>query len=476
MAVESQGCGPAPYRRRRPETTALYQVVQQHLETYLALAGEHDWNAQRVPAHVERAFRRYLECGILAYGFARARCPDCGHDFLVAFSCKGRGLCPSCNARRMAETAAHLVDHVFPPVPVRQWVLSVPKRLRWYLEREPRAISAVLHILLRVIEAHLRQGSGAGSHARFAAVSFIHRFGASLNRHVHYHCCVIDGVFEPLDDAGDVPESVRFRPAAVLTPEAVAAIAEQVRVRVLRWFARSGLIEPEDVREMLAWENSGFSLDAAVRVGAHDRAGLERLLRYCARPTFALERLELLDAARVVYRLPRPQRDGATALTLTPLELIDHLAALIPPPRRHRHRYHGVLAPNSPLRAAATAYGRDAADDPSASAEVAAPAAAPAPNARSPARYLWAMLLARLFESLPLVCPNCGADMRIIAFVTEAAPVERILTHIGEPPRPPPITPARGPPAWDDAPESMPDWDLLGQPEPEVEFDQRIAW
>ena len=91
MAVASQGCGPAPYRRRHPEQTALYQVVQQHLETYLALAGEDDWDGKRVPAYVEREFRRYLCCGILAYGFARARCPDCGHDFLVAFSCKGRG-------------------------------------------------------------------------------------------------------------------------------------------------------------------------------------------------------------------------------------------------------------------------------------------------------------------------------------------------------------------------------------------------
>ncbi len=106
-----------------------------------------------MPAYVEREFRRYLECGIFAYGCARARCPDCGSDFLVAFSCKGRGLGPSCNARRMAETAAHLVDHVSLPLPVRQWVLSVPRRLRWYLERESRAISAVLQILLRVIEA-----------------------------------------------------------------------------------------------------------------------------------------------------------------------------------------------------------------------------------------------------------------------------------------------------------------------------------
>jgi hypothetical protein len=132
----------------------------------------------------------------------------------------------------MAQSAAHLVDHGFPPLPVRQWVLSVPKLLRWSLEREPKAFTAVLRILLRIIEAHLRQDSGAGSHARFGAVSFIHRFGASLNRHVHFdenlpgsrasralsgaqirsrrigHCCVINGVFEPVEDAADVAEVV----------------------------------------------------------------------------------------------------------------------------------------------------------------------------------------------------------------------------------------------------------------------------
>jgi hypothetical protein len=59
------------------------------------------------------------------YGFARAYCDKCQHDFLIAYSCKCRGVCLSCNTRRMAETAAHLVDHVFPPLPVRQWVLGV---------------------------------------------------------------------------------------------------------------------------------------------------------------------------------------------------------------------------------------------------------------------------------------------------------------------------------------------------------------
>ncbi len=89
------------------------------------------------------------------------------------------------------------------------------------------------------------------------------------------------------------------------------------------------------------------------------------------------------------------------------------------------------------------------------------------------------MLLARLFdlfESLPLTCPNCGADMRIVAFITEAAPVRRILAHIGEPTEPPPIAPARGPPAWDDEQVQLPDWEAIAQPEPEYELDQRVQW
>jgi DNA-directed RNA polymerase subunit RPC12/RpoP len=84
-----------------------------------------------VPDDVEREFRRYPECGILAHGFARAPCAQCGHDLLIAFSCKGRDVCPSCNTRRMVETVAPLADRVLPPLPVRQWVVAVPKRLRY---------------------------------------------------------------------------------------------------------------------------------------------------------------------------------------------------------------------------------------------------------------------------------------------------------------------------------------------------------
>jgi len=179
----SAGTHAQPYRRRRPETTTLHRIVREHLETYLALAHEADPMGDGVPDHVEKEFRSYLKCGILAHGFARARCSGCGYEFLVGFSCKARGACPSCNAKRMAETAAHLVDHVIPHVAVRQFVLSVPKRLRPYLHHRPRTASAVLHILLRALQTTLREACPTAPRtAAMGAVSFLHALGCQSAR------------------------------------------------------------------------------------------------------------------------------------------------------------------------------------------------------------------------------------------------------------------------------------------------------
>ena len=111
------------YELRRSEDTVLYQPVQEHLETFLAEV-ERETGAG-LPEFVEEEFDAFLECGILAHGFLRLRYADCAHERLVAFSCKRRGFCPGCGARRMAETAAYLVDHVILRVPVHQWLLSV---------------------------------------------------------------------------------------------------------------------------------------------------------------------------------------------------------------------------------------------------------------------------------------------------------------------------------------------------------------
>ena len=124
-----------PYQRRRPEESTLYQVVQEHTETFFAQVEVETGTG--LPQFVKDEFEAFLECGILAHGFLRLRCGACAQDPLVAFSCKRRGFCPACGARRMAETAAHLTDHVIPHVPVRQWVLSFPIPLRHLFATQP---------------------------------------------------------------------------------------------------------------------------------------------------------------------------------------------------------------------------------------------------------------------------------------------------------------------------------------------------
>jgi hypothetical protein len=265
----------------------------------------------------------------------------------------------------MVETAAHLTDHVFPKLPVRQWVLSVPKRLRYFMQRDGAVLNMALRIFPRVIA-----------------------------------------------------QSLHF-----------------------------------EVKEMLAYQHS--------EPGADKRS------------------------AKV------------DELHLTPLELIDRIAALVPPPRTHRHRYFGVLAPNSPLRTAVTAMAAQvqaiSAQPAQTGTVVGLPAVAPLGNAVLPtpepaptkraAHYLWAVLIARIYEVFPLLCPLCGGQMRIIAFITHSADIRHILEHIGVDSEAPRIAPARGPPLWEDcdaqASESVqiePDWDLAAQPAPDFDIDQRITW
>ncbi len=168
------------YQRHHPENTSLYPIVEQHLPTLRRQLEHHEAS---LPRFVLSEFQDYLRCGRLEYGFVRVKCNGCRHEHLVAFSCKRRGFCPSCGARRMIETSAHLVDHVFPAVPVRQWVLSFPWPLRLLFASKPDALGRCLAVIVRAIQTDLarRAGITAGSGARTGVVTLIQRFGSALN-------------------------------------------------------------------------------------------------------------------------------------------------------------------------------------------------------------------------------------------------------------------------------------------------------
>jgi hypothetical protein len=344
-----------------------------------------------VARFVEREIRAYLDCGVLANGFLRVHCDDCGHDRLVAFSCKGRGFCPSCGGRRMADTPAHLVERVLPEVPVRQWVLTLPYPLRLPCAWDAKLTGEILRAFLCALFADLRRrakpvhGVGKGL---CAAVTFIQRFGSALNLTPHFHSLVLDGVyagpahspgpFLPLPPpetedvarvmagiAGRVMRLVeRRRQCSGLGDDATAGdpllatlMAASIQSRIAtgpeagqRWRRLGDRVEPADgdvaegppprcVRE------GGMSLHADVAVPARDRRRLERLCRYVARPPIAIDRLEALRDGRLAYRLKARWRDGTTHVLMERRELLERLAPLIPPPRAHQIRYHGLLAP-----------------------------------------------------------------------------------------------------------------------------------
>ena len=322
---------PPEYRRREPEKEPLYQVLAGHLETFLQQAGTAE---HRLPLHVEKEMRAYLECGILAYGFVRARCEDCGAGRAVAFSCKKRGFCPFCCGRRMADTAARLVDEVLPRVPVRQWVLSFPYEMRYRLAYDGEWVSAVLAVFLRVVGGWYRRQAQAMGHdrARWGSVTFVQRFGSSLNLNPHVHVLMLDGVYV------DGEEAPVFVPAPPLSDQAVQQIVETSARRIIRLCTKRGLLD-DTAADPLADEEpvlaalTAASVRGLTATGA--RAG-QRLRRVLKDAATGVRTAPLCFASqRLCFALKTPWSDGTRPLLLSPMELLEKRAALVPPPRFH---------------------------------------------------------------------------------------------------------------------------------------------
>lgn len=522
----------AHYVPRRPEQTLLHRTIREQLEGFLARSAE---RGNPVPRFVEQELRAFLRCGVLAHGFLRLRCDDCGCDRLLPFSCKRRGFCPSCAGRRMADTAGHLADRVLPEVPIRQWVLTLPYPLRYRCAYDAKLTSEVLRAFVRALFSELRRRSRqhrGGRAQQCGAVTFIQRFGSAMNLNLHFHTLALDGVYA---DTGDPNAPPRFLPLPPLGEDHVARVLAGTARRIERLVAeRAGgdedvLARDEPLLAVLAvaslrgrstsgthagerWrrlgdriepaeedadpeasprvpQHGGMSLHAAVLVPARDRRRLERLARYCARPPLATDRLEELPDGKLALRLKTPWRDGTTHILMERRELIERLVPLIPPPRAHQIRFHGILAPCASWRyrvvptgdTALVAAERERAADPRDESEAppsinvrdepaalgkAAPGvessggrsellpaavggAAPGVHShgtgrtrKTRSRYRWAELLQRVFGIEALRCPRCGSTMRVIAAIVDADIARKILECLKLPARAPPIEPA----------------------------------
>lgn len=228
------------YRRREPERSALYQLVFNTRDT-LPLV----WEERFQPVYgvlrdeALKAFDEYLNCGLLCHGAARAYCDTCKHSLLVAFSCKKRGICPSCQAKRAVMFAEHLYNSVLQDVPHRHTVFTIPKRLRAYFKYD----RGLYRILFGAAWGALSGSLGKGA----AAVLTLQTAGEALNFHPHLHGIMADGTFTP--DG--------FAPLTHLDTD---ALSSDFADRILYALRTEGLISSDTELEILSQEHSGFSV------------------------------------------------------------------------------------------------------------------------------------------------------------------------------------------------------------------------
>jgi hypothetical protein len=497
---------PAPIDRQ-PWHSVLYQVVRDNIAT-LFQASE-DGFGTALPQFVRDELQGYLGCQVLGRGFAHMLCKDCGKPELVAFCCRGRGFCPCCTGRRMAQTAANLTQFVLPDVPLRQFVLTLPHALRPLVAYNRTLLGRIYAIFYDSIQRFYQRRLADLGHTggRTGSVTAIQRASSDLRLNPHLHGVFLDGVFIERDD-----DELGFVELPALSELDVCELLQTISARVLEHLRRQGLLSDDNDVALGAQEADGeqlvlsalaaaasfgndlagpetrpgrvpylhetfaqprtegplcaayggFSLHANTRVHAGDKPGRERLIKYILRPPLAAERIERINehddqqGGRVRLRLKRPFGDGTWAVEMDELSLVARLAALVPPPWQNQVRYSGVLATASKLRprivpkppAEPTLAEQPPCDHDGLASELDRSAQRTVPKGNGCRYWPWRLLKARTFGEPTTKCSHCEGELTLRALVQDPDSIHRILSHLGLPTDVPKPAPARGPPYY----------------------------
>jgi hypothetical protein len=362
----------------------------------------------------------------------------------------------------------------------------LPYALRLRLIRDGALFTKVIRTFVRTVFSWQRRKAKALGHRKVhcGSVTFAQRFGSLLQLTPHAHTWIPDGVFVEQDDG-----ELSFVPLSAPTDEEIDTLCRRLAKRISRVCrvedddepieddddaviasvqaeaVRAPLRQPhffDDVpeakarkRSPLCAQHAGFSLHAGLWVEARKRQKLERLLRYGSRPPFAQKRLSLLPSGKVRLELRKPLRTGQTQLVLEPEAFLRRLFAIIPPPRWHLTRFHGVFSGHHRLRRKLATLLPEP-PPPPLPRDDAEPRAALIDDEQTPSesRIAYAQLLSRVFEADIGCCQRCGGELRFVACIDEPDAIAKILTHLGLSTEVPKLAPARSPPQTE-----LADWD-----------------
>lgn len=424
----SADCAPASvYRPRNPRSTPLYRLVETH---YDEVKGQ--WEERYEGRYgywrgfVDGVVQRYLDCGVFRSGFARVWCESCQAEYLVACSCRGRGFCPSCGAKRAAEFSTLLCDEVLEPVCHRMWTFTLPKMLRPYFLHHRRLLGKLCRAAYETVQELMASAAIGVEGFRTGMVAAVHLCGDLMTLNPHVHALAPRGGWDP--DGSWVP-----------VPFVDERCAELLfRKKVLELLKDEGLLSEEREQLLLSWRHrTGFSADASVKVEPEDEAAVQRLARYILRPPVSLERMAFNEGSDdVVYtRKPTKGQPGGSE-HMDALDFLARVIAYIPEPRRHTVFYFAWYSNVSRGR---RRKGRDP--------ELATHTENDEIDRLSPAerqarRRAWARLIKLVYEVDPLRCARCGSTMRVLAVITQPDVIDKILDHLAFKG----IEPGRGPP------------------------------
>jgi hypothetical protein len=399
------------YRQRHPERTVFYRVLFHYFDEFVA---EYEDRFEKEYGYfrpvIQDVVERYLDCGNPMCGFARIRCPSCGEERLLMFSCKTRGFCPSCHAKRREEWGEWMREELLLDVPHRQVVFTVPKMLRLFFRFKRKLLDSLCLSTVQALVKFLH--SATGLEIMPGVVAVIQTFGDRINFHPHIHVLITEG---GAASDGSFHRLSRFHDEV---------IQEIFTHEVFSLLLRKKLIRLPLVQKILHWRHTGFSVHSKVRAQTKNEA--ERVGTYMIRPLLSLKRL-LFDetTGKIRYQY---SRHGLQEESMDYLEFIARVTSHIPDKGQVMIRYYGLYsnAHRGKVRKAGTQPSHPLVieDDPS----------------YVPSKG-WAEMIRKVYEVDPLVCPSCGGRMRIISFIEDHTVIDRIIAHLEltfEAERPPP--------------------------------------
>jgi hypothetical protein len=402
------------YRPRHPERTVLYRVLFHYFDRFLT-----EYESRFEKQHgflrpiIKEVVERYLDCGNPRCGFARIRCPDCHTEHLLMFSCRTRGFCPSCHAKRLEEWGEWMREELLLDVPHRQVVFTIPRMLRIFFKYNRKLLGELCRSALRSLTCYFE--TVAQSELMPGVIAAIQTFGNKINFHPHLHFLVTEG---GADKAGVFHKISRIDDSR---------LAEIFAREVLDFLVGKELLSPEWAQRLLSWRHTGFNVHSRVR--AKTKTEAERVGKYMIRPLLSLERLSLDEReGQVRYQYGKEAKETER---MDYLEFIARVVSHIPDKGQVTIRYFGLYA--NAHRGKVKKW-----------SQVPLALGMIEKELRPIPSKGWADMIRKVYEVDPMVCPKCGGKMRVIAFLTDYAVVDRIIDHfkltfIAERPPPPHI-------------------------------------